>query len=87
MTELLRQNLIVEGGSKEKNYMIFVKNTVKDGAKSVKENWDKSDKPHLYSTIDLWKKMYLDEEGDPTLNIEINDLQFDEPDLIAEKLH
>jgi len=87
MTELLRQNLIVEGGSKEKNYMIFVKNTVKDGAKSVKENWDKSDKPHLYSTIDLWKKMYLDEEGDPTLNIEIEDLEFTEPDPTFETLN
>ena len=92
MTELLRQNLIEEGGSKEKNYMIFVKNTVKDGAKSVKANWDKFDKPHLMSTIDLWKEMFKDfskdkKKGKPTLNIEINDLQFDEPDLIAEKLH
>ena len=44
------------------------------------------------STIDLWKEMFKDfskdkKKGKPTLNIEINDLQFDEPDLIAEKLH
>ena len=73
MTELLRQNFIEEKGSKEKNYMILVKNTVKDGSKSVKENWDKFDKPHLMSTIDLWKEMFKDfskdKKGKPTLNL------------------
>ena len=91
MTELLRQNFIEKNGSKEKNYMIFVKHTVKDGSITVKENWDESDKPHLMSTIKLWKEMYKDfskdKKGKPTLNITIDDLQFSEPDPTFETLH
>jgi hypothetical protein len=91
MTELLRKNFIEEKGSKEKNYQILVKNTVKDGSVSVKENWDKFDQPHLYSTIDLWKEMFKDfskdKKGKPTLNFTIVNLEFSEPDPAFEKLH
>ena len=86
-TELLRKNWIVEGGNKEKNYMIFVKHTVKDGCISVKERWDEFDKPHLMSTIKLWKEMFKDKKGKPILNIRIEELEFSEPDPTFETLN
>ena len=87
MTELLRQNFIEPNGSKEKNYMILVKHTVKDGSITVQENWDEFDKPHLRSTIRLWKEMFKDKDGKPTLNIRIEELEFSEPDPTFETLH
>jgi len=87
MTELLRQNFIEKNGSKEKNYMILVKHTVKDGSITVQENWDEFDKPHLRSTIKLWKEMFKDKDGKPTLNIRIEELEFSEPDPTFETLH